>query len=182
MKKCEVCNDGIGGTTTCCDCNREFTMVTAGELHALRAQLAEAKRAKDSKGWMHPQMAKQLQEQLQSQAAQLAGMREVLEDLLKSIDALPPSSLKGRSRSQLVNFIDTKLSTPASEWEKRVQGLVEALRWYAKASHWEWTTHESTHDGCGCTDLRTHREPLSAPEQVGGRRAAEALAAWEGKS
>lgn len=61
-----------------------------------------------------------------------------------------------------------------------IRRLREALGWYANPNHWEWTTHESTRDGCGCTDVSTWKFPLQAPIQVGGKRAREAMGRSEG--
>lgn len=123
---------------------------------ALEAQLAEAQRERDdhqAEKYSVAQLAAERMAQLQSQAAQLAGMREAL-------SKNPCDPMAHHEGNEFVGWIKCTcykcraLSTPACEWERRVQGLVDALRGIAM-----------TYDRC------------NHPTKAG-----QALAAWEGKA
>ncbi len=60
--------------------------------------------------------------------------------------------------------------------QSRVSELEAALEFYANPDSWESTTIDSTRDGCGCSDFSIMKFAYgSAPMQIGGRRAREAL-------
>jgi hypothetical protein len=137
-------------------CNVE---ILDNEVKPLRAQLAEAQRTAEShkKAWVERvDMCIERDTQLQSQAAQLAGMREALKYLHDNGHWCRIQEITGKV-----------LSTPASDYEKRAQGLVEATRqllasWPEHSpGEWSWKM----------------RSPDPADDKL-----ARALAAWEGTS
>lgn len=85
--------------------------------------------------------------------------------------------------NKLMPQIAAQLSAAEKERDSLKSKLavaVEALEWYANPNHWEWTTYESTRDGCGCSDLRIYKYPIQASVQCGGKHASEALRAING--
>ena len=80
---------------------------------------------------------------------------------------------RAANRRREVRVVNADLAALRS----RIEGLRLALDWYADSRHWESTTHDSTRDGCGCTDFTSMKIGPGEIVQVGGRRARETLSA-----
>lgn len=59
--------------------------------------------------------------------------------------------------------------------EAQLSAAKAALEFYGDPDNWEYTTHESTHDGCGVTDLEAMKNIVDGIYQSGGKRARAAL-------
>lgn len=59
--------------------------------------------------------------------------------------------------------------------EAQLSAVKSALEFYGDPDNWEYTTHESTHDGCGVTDLEAMKNIVDGIYQSGGKRARAAL-------
>jgi hypothetical protein len=100
----------------------------------------------------------------------LGDKENVKNHLDKQVEKLRAKEVPGTTVNELDWYRDR-----VKELQEEVSRLRGALEWYAYSNNWEWTTHKSTFDGCGCTDLYSIKCPYDGPVQVGGKRAKEAL-------
>lgn len=107
---------------------------------------------------------------------------ESIPQTVRSVNCLHKPVGAGKSRITTCGYPDDSTFiaafNPATALEllDRIEKLRDALKFYASPTRWEWTTHESTYDGIGCTDFESFKSLAQGPSQVGGKTARAALA------